>query len=106
MIPDNHYKKDCVILKMTQKFAFDTERPAESQIRKAEFNLEKGVYYIHYHYKEGKVTANSETFIKDELLATTKVGDMNEKDTEENKQQQVYKRMLDMERKCQEQIKI
>lgn len=30
---------------------------------------------------------------------------MNEKDTEENKQQQVNKKILEMERRCHEQIK-
>lgn len=72
---------------MSQRFAQDPEQPADGQIRKTEFNLEKGRVFIFYHYREGKVTSNSESFIRDELIGEAKLGDMNEKDTEENKQQ-------------------
>lgn len=88
-IQDNHCNKnnkdESVILKMSQRFALDPEIPAEQQIRKTEFNLEKGRVFIYYHYREGKVTSNSESFIRDELIGEAKLGDMNEKDTEENK---------------------
>lgn len=104
-IMDNHYKKECVIIKMSQRFSLDAERPAESQIRKTEFNLDKKRVYLFYHFREGKVTANSEEFDREKLIGQVKVGDINEKDTEENKEQQVHKRIIEMERKCHEQIK-
>ena len=50
-------KKGIKILKMTQKFDLDPWYPAETQIKKTEFNLEKKRHYIYYHYKEGKITA-------------------------------------------------
>ncbi len=90
---------------MAQKFALDPDLPAETQIRRTEFNLEKGRVYLYYHYREGKITAHQESFIRDDLIGEAKIGDMNEKDTEENKQQQINKRILEMERRCHEQIK-
>ena len=64
----------------------DQSIAAEQQIRKTEFNLEKGRVYIYYHYRDGKITSNAETFVRDDLIGEAKLGDMNEKDTEENKQ--------------------
>ena len=45
---------------MSQRFALDPDLPADGQIRKTEFNLEKGRVYIYYHYRVGKITANAE----------------------------------------------
>ena len=108
-IQDNHcnphLKGESVILKMAQKFALDQELPADSQIRRTEFNLDKGKVFIYYHYRDGKITSHSEEFIRDHLIGEAKLGDMNEKDTEENKQQQINKKILEMERRCHEQIK-
>lgn len=67
--------------------------------------MDKGRVFIYYHYRDGKITANSESFVRDDLIGEAKLGDMNEKDTEENKQQQTNKKILEMERKCHEQIK-
>lgn len=61
--------------------------------------------YIYYHYREGKITSKFEQFDRSDLIGEAKLGDMNEKDTEESKQQQINKRILEMERKCHEQIK-
>lgn len=61
--------------------------------------------YIFYHYRKGKITAHQEEFNRDELIGSAKVGDMNEKDTEESKTQQINKKIIEMERKCHEQIK-
>lgn len=72
---------------MAQKFAMDPDVPAEQQIRRTEFNLEKGRVFIFYHFRDGKITSNSEQFERDALIGEAKLGDMNEKDTEENKQQ-------------------
>ncbi len=83
----------------------DPDTPAESQIRRTEFNLEKGRVFIYYHFRDGRITSHSEQFIRDDLIGEAKLGDMNEKDTEENKQQQINKRILEMERRCHEQIK-
>lgn len=71
---------------MSQRFALDPELPADAQIRKTEFNLDKGRVFIYYHFREGKITSNSESFVRDDLIGEAKLGDMNEKDTEENKQ--------------------
>ena len=85
-INDNHIKRECVILKMTQLFSKDEDRPAELQIRKTEFNLQKGKIYIYYHYREGKITSNMEEYERDKLITNSKGGDINEKDTEESKE--------------------
>jgi hypothetical protein len=38
---ENHTGQEVVIKKMTQKFELDPTIPAESQIKKTEFNLDK-----------------------------------------------------------------
>jgi hypothetical protein len=68
---------------MTQKFELDPWYPAESQIKKTEFNLEKKRVYIYYHYKEGKITADFKDFSRDELIGQSKLSDMNDKEVEE-----------------------
>lgn len=83
----------------------DPELPAEQQIRRTEFNLEKGKVFIYYHFRDGKITSQSEQFERAALIGEAKLGDMNEKNTEENKQQQVNKKIIEMERRCHEQIK-
>ena len=70
---------------MSQRFALDPTKNADSQIMKTEFNLEKDRVFIYYHFRDGKITSNSETFIREELIGQLRLGDMNEKDTEENK---------------------
>lgn len=66
----------------------DPNKPAEGQIRKTEFNLDKNKQMVHifYHFREGKVTSNSESFEREKLIGQVKVGDINDKDTEENKE--------------------
>lgn len=103
---DNSTKaRQVPIMKMTQKFELNPLLPAETQIRKTEFNLTKGLVYVYYHFREGRVTSNEECYKREDLLGQAKMGDMNEKDTEENKTQQLHKRIDEMERKCHEQIK-
>ncbi len=46
-----------------------------------------------------------EEYERDKLITNSKGGDINEKDTEESKEQQVFKKIIEMERKCHEQIK-
>jgi hypothetical protein len=72
---------------MTQKFELDESLPAETQIKKTEFNLDKKMVYIYYHYKEGKITADYKEFSRDDLIGQAKMGDMNEKDVEETQTQ-------------------
>jgi hypothetical protein len=109
---DNHHignknKGEAIILKMTQKFTLDPEIKAEEQVRRTEFNLAKGRVYIYKHYNSGRITTGSETYIRDELIGgDAKVGgDMNDKDAGESQKAQTNKRILEMERKCHEQIK-
>ena len=47
---ENNLGKDVKIKKMTQKFELDEYAPAENQIKKTEFNLDKKRVYIYYHY--------------------------------------------------------
>jgi hypothetical protein len=98
-INDNHCGES-VILKMTQKYELDNNKPAEDQISKTEFNLHKKRVNIYYHYSEGKITAKEKTYNRDDLIGKARVGDMNEKETEENAQQQEHKFIIDMEREC------
>jgi hypothetical protein len=102
---NNHPNQDVVIGKMTQKFELDPWFPAEAQIKKTEFNLDKKRVYIYYHYKEGKITADYKDFSRDELIGQSKLSDMNDKEVEETQTQQTQKKILEMEVKCHEQIK-
>jgi len=52
-IEDRTYGRQLFINKMAQKFELDPRKPADDQIRKAEFNILKGKNLIYYHYKEG-----------------------------------------------------
>ena len=52
---------------------------------KTEFNLQKNMVDIYYHYKEGKITAKHESFNREELLGHAKLGDLNEKDVDTDK---------------------
>jgi len=93
------------VRKMTQKFELDPWYPAETQIKKTEFNLDKKRVFIYYHYKDGKITAAYKDFSRDDLIGQSKLSDMNDKEQEETQTQQTQKRILDMEVKCHEQIK-
>jgi hypothetical protein len=93
---------------MTQKFELDPELPAASQMKKTEFHLdsEKQKVYIHYHYEEGKITANERSFNREEYIGQTKLENVgNEKDQEESKSQQELKQIHTIEMKCHDQIK-
>lgn len=90
---------------MTQRFELDPSLPAETQIKKTEFNLDKQMIYIFYHYKKGKITADYKNFSRDELIGQTKTGDMNEKDVEETQLQQIQKKIIKMEDNCHQEIK-
>jgi hypothetical protein len=64
--------------------------------------------YIFKHYNSGRITTGSETYFRDELLSgDAKVGgDLGgDKDNEESQKAQTNKRILEMERRCHEQIK-
>jgi hypothetical protein len=92
-LKENHLQEDVVIKKMTQKFELDPGMPAESQIKKTEFNLDKKRVYIYYHYKDGKITANYQEFSRDDLIGQSKMSDMNEKESEETQLQQTQKKI-------------
>lgn len=104
-LKENHLQEDVVIKKMTQKFELNPGTPAESQIKKTEFNLEKKRVYIYYHYKDGKITANYQEFSRDDLIGQSKMSDMNEKESEETQLQQTQKKIYQMECECLQQIK-
>jgi len=103
-VTDMHYDKDCVILKMTQKFELDPERPAEEQIRKTEINLVKNKIFVYYHYKQGEIVAPMKMYRREDISAQAKLGDMNDKESEETQEQQTFKRINEIERRCHEEI--
>lgn len=90
---------------MAQKFEIDNGKPADQQMRKTVFNLETGVVIVYYHYKEGQIFRQPKYYNRQELISQGKSGDMNEKDTDESKEQQEFKQINDMEQKCHAQIK-
>ena len=76
---------------MAQKFELDTNRPADQQMRKTVFNMESGEVVINYHFVEGQIFKKPKTYNRQELISQGKSGDMNEKDTDESKEQQEFK---------------
>lgn len=112
MINDNNLKKPIKIRKMAQKFDWDPNAaPEKEQIRKTVFNLEPGPsggigeVTVNYHFKEGQVFKKPKTYSRQELISQGKSGDMNEKDTEESKEQQEFKEINKMEQLCHQYIK-
>lgn len=101
-LKENHLNEDVVITKMTQKFELDHSLPADNQIKKTEFNLDKKRVFIYYHYKDGKITAGYKEFFRDDLIGQSKMSDMNDKEQEETQLQQTQKKILEMEVKCHE----
>lgn len=104
-IRDNWLGKEVYIKKMSQKYDINPEIPIAGQIKKTEFNMDKKEVKIYYHYEKGKITAQVERFNRDDLQGQNKVGDMNDKEAEESKQQQIFKRILEMEHLCLDEIK-
>ena len=108
-IEDKNYGKQLFVKKMAQKFELDPNKDASLQIRKTEFNIEKNFVYIYYHYKEGQIFRKPEKVNRTDLISQGKMGDMNEKDAEkdndENKKQQFFNQISEMEQKCHSQIK-
>lgn len=82
----------------------DLELPSEDQIKKTEFNIKKGMVYIHYHYQKGRITAKDEEYKRDKLIGVEKTTEY-EKENEENKDSQKYKQIYSLEIKCHDQIK-
>ena len=89
---ERNYNRECVIRKMTQKFELDEDslKPPSKQIRKTEFNLKttKGEIKIFYHYQKGKITADSESFVRADLIgnANAKMDNVGEKEDTETKE--------------------
>jgi hypothetical protein len=74
-------------------------------MRKTVFNIETGEVVIHYHFVEGQIFKKPKTYSRQELISQGKSGDMNEKDTDETKEQQEFKQINMMEQRCHAQIK-
>ena len=96
-IDDNNVRRDLKIRKMAQKFEVDHNKPAETQIKKTVFNIESGDVMVYYHYQEGKIFRQPTSYRRDVLISQGKTGEMNEKDSEETKEQQEYKFINNME---------
>ena len=80
------------ILNMVQKFGLNHELPAEEQIRETEFNIEKEIVNIFYHYKDGEITAKEKNYERKDLIGNSSaVDEINNKETEENAIQQERK---------------
>ena len=103
-LKENNYGKEVLINKMTQKFELDPDMPAANQIKKTEFNLLKRRVYIKFHYEEGKITSRGESFDRDELIGHAKIDNVNDKDQEDSKEQQVKKRYHELEMNCYQMI--
>jgi hypothetical protein len=88
---ENNYKKTVKLKKMTQKFDLDPDMPAATQMKKTEFNLDLQKVYIHYHYEEGKITSSEEQWDRNQYIGQAKLDNVNDKDAEENKEQQILK---------------
>jgi len=87
---------------MAQKFELDPSKDPSTQIRKTEFNIEKNSVFIYYHYKEGQIFRKPVKVDRTDLISQGKMGDMtdqkdSEKDNEQNKKQQFFNQISEME---------
>lgn len=57
-------------------------------MRKTEFNLEKQMVYIYFHYGVGKITAHSDEHDRNDLIGKAKLGDMDQTQQDENESTQ------------------
>lgn len=89
---------------MTQKFELDPDLPATNQIKKTEFNIKNKTVYIFYHYEEGKITTHDEELNRDELIGHANIDNVNDKDQEESKEQQIKRKYHELEMHCIQQI--
>jgi hypothetical protein len=55
--------------------------------------METGEVIVSYHFKEGQVFRKPKVYNRQELISQGKSGDMNEKDTDESKEQQEFKQI-------------
>ena len=82
----------------------DPDLPAANQIKKTEFNIVMNQVYIYYHYEEGKITTRSEEWKRDDLIGHANIDNVNDKDQEESKEQQIKKKYHELEMHCVQQI--
>ena len=84
---------------MAQEFELDPSKPAEEQIRKTVFNIDKLKVFIYYHYKEGQIFSKPKLINRRDLVSTGQ--DLNDKDTDKedgaSRMQQFFKFIGDME---------
>jgi hypothetical protein len=95
---------------MAQKYDLDPTKAEDEQIRKTVFKLEggkseQGEVIVHYHYQEGQVFKEPKIYDKQMLISQGKSGDMNDKDNNDSKEQQEFKKINDMEQHCHAEIK-
>ena len=69
--------------------------------------MSKARVFIYKHFNSGRITTGADNYNRDNLLrGDSKVGgEVGEKDSDENQKAQTNKRILEMERRCHEQIK-
>ena len=89
---------------MTQKFELDPSIPATNQIKKTEFNFNQKLVFIYYHYEEGKIVNRDEEWDRDELIGHANIDNVNDKDQEESKEQQIKRKYHELEMHCHQQI--
>ena len=101
---ENNYNKEVLVNKMTQKFELDPDLPAANQIKKTEFNVNMNQVFIYYHYEEGKITARDEEWDRGDLIGHANLDQVNDKDQEDSKEQQIKTKYHDLENLCISQI--
>lgn len=74
-------------------------------MRKCVFDIKGNEVKIYYHYKEGQIFREPLIKNRQDLISQGKSGEMNEKDTDESKEQQENNFINQMEQKCHAAIK-
>ena len=69
-------------------------------MRKTVFNFEIDEVVIHYHFKEGQIFRKPKYYNRSDLLGQGKSNDINEKESDESKEQQEFNKINVMEQKC------
>ena len=60
--------------------------------------------YIYYHYEEGKITTRDEEWNREDLISHANLDNVNDKESEESKEQQIKKKYHELEMSCHQQI--
>jgi hypothetical protein len=88
------------IIKMTEKYARDPAVDAEADVCKRVYNIASGFIRVHYHFGDGRVTASSRVYNKENGTTAVTLVDPFAKKPAESALREDYQALVTAEREC------